>query len=136
MLQSLLRIAIVGAVIKTLKPRSRGLAISAIIIIATLVAHGEYLSYVELSQDDTYLAKSYWFKYTAIIIAVVLYFVLGECYPKRHADASSENSTSAFTSAAVSSSQQGDDGFDFIREEEKLLTRAEKLLSQAKNDER
>ncbi|MBT5189578.1 MAG: hypothetical protein HOM05_06635, partial [Proteobacteria bacterium] len=90
MFQSLLRIAIVGAVIKTLKPRSRGLAISAIIIIATLVAHGEYLSYVELSQDDTYLAKSYWLKYTTIIIAVVLYFVFGEFYPKRQASVLSE----------------------------------------------
>ena len=134
MLQSLLRIAIVGAVIKTLKPRSRGLAISAIIIIATLVAHGEYLSYVELSQDDTYLAKSYWLKYTTIIIAVVLYFVFGEFYPKRQASVLSEYSASA--SAADSSSRQVDDGFDFIREEERLLTRAEKLLSQAKSDER
>ena len=134
MFQSLLRIAIVGAVIKTLKPRSRGLAISAIIIIATLVAHGEYLSYVELSQDDTYLAKSYWLKYTTIIIAVVLYFVFGEFYPKRQASVLSEYSASA--SAADSSSRQVDDGFDFIREEERLLPRAEKLLSQAKSDER
>ena len=134
MFQSLLRIAIVGAVIKTLKPRSRGLAISAIIIIATLVAHGEYLSYVELSQDDTYLAKSYWLKYTTIIIAVVLYFVFGEFYPKRQASVLSEYSASA--SAADSSSRQVDDGFDFIREEERLLTRAEKLLSQEKSDER
>ena len=134
MFQSLLRIAIVGAVIKTLKPRSRGLAISAIIIIATLVAHGEYLSYVELSQDDTYLAKSYWLKYTTIIIAVVLYFVFGEFYPKRQASVLSEYSASA--SAADSSSRQVDDGFDFIREEERLLTRAEKLLSQAQSDER
>ena len=134
MFQSLLRIAIVGAVIKTLKPRSRGLAISAIIIIATLVAHGEYLSYVELSQDDTYLAKSYWLKYTTIIIAVVLYFVFGEFYLKRQAGVLSEYSASA--SAADSSSRQVDDGFDFIREEERLLTRAEKLLSQKKSDER
>jgi hypothetical protein len=134
MFQSLLRIAIVGVVVKALKPRSRGLAISAIIIIATLVAHGEYLSYVELSQDDTYLAKSYWFKYTAIIIAVVLYFVFGEFYPKRQAGVLSDCGASA--SAADSSPRQVDDGFDFIREEERLLTRAEKILSQAKNDER
>ena len=134
MFQSLLRIAIVGAVIKTLKPRSRGLAISAISIIATLVAHGEYLTYVELSQDDTYLAKSYWLKYTTIIIAVVLYFVFGEFYPKRQASVLSEYTASA--SAADSSPRQVDDGFDFIREEERLLTRAEKLLSQAKSDER
>ena len=134
MFQSLLRIAIVGVVVKALKPRSRGLAISAIIIIATLVAHGEYLSYVELSQDDTYLAKSYWFKYTAIIIAVVLYFVFGEFYPKRQAGVLSDCSASA--SAGNSSPRQVDYGFDFIREEERLLTRAEKILSQAKNDER
>jgi len=126
MLQTLLKVAIISALIKALKPRLKGLLVCGAALIAVFVSHDEYLSYVELTNDHTYLARSYWYKYSAITLIVLLYILFGELR-RRSNPQTGRNDPTLSKSARPESGT--DDGFDFIREEGRLMTRGEKLLA-------
>ena len=126
MIQSLLKVAVFGALIQFLRPRFRGLLAVAVGIAVTFLVHSEYLSYVDLTGDTAYLLKSYWLKWTLITLIIFLYTVTVEvCYrkPRVNSDNKMVSAPKELTGSNVN------DGFDFIRRKKRLTTHAEGVLN-------
>ena len=120
MLQTLLKVAIISVLIKALKPRLKALLVCGAALIAVFISHDEYLSYVELTDDHTYLARSYWYKYCAITLIALLYILFGELRRRSNPQIGRNDPT---WSKSTRPESGPDDGFDFIREEGRLMTR-------------
>ena len=120
----------VGALIATgrfLKPRLKGLLWVSAIWLVLHFMHAEFVSYVELSDDTRYVLHASLLKLLLYALTIGIYVLKVErpLWPK---------STPLTKVAAIPANTsivelpRGDDGFDFLREKEKLRTRAEQLL--------
>ena len=129
MLQALLKVAVFAALVRFLNLRWRSLLAVAFGIAVALLAHAEYLSYVELTDDTTYLFKSYWYKWAVIMLVVLLYTLTVELRLRKPKMDTEEE---FFPTPEKLTDNNQDDGFDFIRQKERLMTRGERLLNEPK----
>jgi hypothetical protein len=127
MLNQLLKFTLISSLLLWLKPRWRGLLALSLLVLLVHVFHGEFISYVELSGDQSYLVWSYVIKWLVLIVGVLVYFYFALPGPGgRAANAEATRDTKARYAAVT---PPHDDGFDFLRGKKRLQNRAEKILS-------
>lgn len=127
----------VGALIATgrfLKPRLKGLLWVLAVWLLLWFAHSEYVQYVELSGDTSFVLKASLLKTGLYALSIALYVLLVErkLWPKPvkmpppHAPRSA--AANAATVAPQAAPAGEDDGFNFLRSKGKLRDKAEELL--------
>jgi len=126
MLNQLLRFTLVSSALLWLRPRWRGLLALAAFVGLVHVLHGEYLRYVELSQNQSFLVWSYVIKWLALIVGVSVYVLFA--FPSA-GTRDREKSDNAQTARQLQTGLREDDGFDFLRNKKQLEGRAEKVLA-------
>lgn len=131
MINQLLKLGALIATGRFLKPRLRGLLWVAAIWLLLWFVHSEYVEYVQLSGDTSFVLMAALMKTGLYGLSIGLYVLLVErkLWPKPvkmpppHAPAPP---TAATSTAAPR--RTGDDGFDFLRDKPKLRDKAEDLL--------
>ena len=78
MLNSLLKLTLVAALVRWLKPRYRMIVISAILILVVNLAHSEYIEYVTITSQFDYLELSYLLKYVFWVTILAVYYFVAE----------------------------------------------------------
>lgn len=129
MLNQILKFTLFTSLWMWLRPRWRGLLALIVFIGLVTLGHGEYLDYVKLSGDSSFLIWSYAVKWLLIATGLLMYFLLVVMWPKPR-KASEGRSAGGKGQAATSGGKPEDDGFDFLRNKKRLQTRAEKLLDE------
>ncbi len=136
MLNQLLRFTLVSSALLWLRPRWRGLLALTVSVLLIHVLHGEYLGYVELSGDRSFLVWSYVVKWVGLIVAVAIYVLLAVYGMKPGArsrtPAAPVNTKRPVEPAAgktASAPNAQDDGFDFLRQKKRLENRADKVIA-------
>lgn len=125
MLNQLLKFTLVSSVLLWLKPRWKGLLALGVAVFLIHVFHGEYLSYVELSRDNSLLVWSYVLKWIALIAVAGLYFFL-VLFGLRKSAAPSVKARKG--QSPQEQSPGVGDGFDFLRQKKSLQNRAEMII--------
>jgi hypothetical protein len=103
-----------GAAIKIwlwLKPRLFGFVILIASIAAILIAHGEYLNYVDRTGNADNVGMSYLFKWLGLLFVVFAYGVYNWFSIKRALKKRAK---------AIEQNERMEDGFDFLRNKRKL----------------
>ena len=126
MITQFLKVGFLIASGRFLKPRWKGLLWIIGIWLVLRFVHAEFISYVALSGDSRYVLHASLLKMLlyALTLGIYVWKVERPLWPKPTA---LTTPTAPVTSAMVSL-PKGDDGFDFLRDKEKLRTRAEQLL--------
>ena len=126
MLNQILRITVITSVWLWLKPRWRALLafIASIVIIS--IAHREYVNYVEISGNQSFLVWSYILKWSALLICILVYWLVSAWGIGMKKPVTPKSSAEPARPASGTEGQ--DDGFDFLRRKKKLLSQADKLL--------
>lgn len=101
-----------------------------VLVMLVHVLHGEYLGYVELSGDRSFLIWSYIVKWMALIAGLFIYTLYTISGPKARTPGANESSIRK--KYPTKSTRIADDGFDFLREKKHLQNRAEKIITQKK----
>ncbi|MEM9256113.1 MAG: hypothetical protein AAGA91_11725 [Pseudomonadota bacterium] len=127
MFNQLLKITLFAAVWVWLKPRWRGLLALTVFVVMVHVLHGEYLSYVTLSDDRRFLVISYAIKWLALITGVLVYLF----FSLRSSGSEVKSHRQDRDQPVRSVAERPDDGFDFLRDKKRLENRADKVLSDA-----
>jgi len=105
----------------------KGISITAVTILTIMYFHGEYLKWVELSGNTSFLTFSYFIKNIIILILLfILFFYLKK--PKRKTSPIVKGEEKIYTKYS------GDAYFDKFRNKEKLRTKGEQILK--KNDKK
>ena len=125
MLQALLKFTAFAVLVRLLKPRFRGLLFSGLFIGIALIAHAEYIAYVGLAGDTTYLAQSYSYKWLVITIVIFLYLLVVE---RRLYKCKSRVSEEVPPTREILTGRTQEDGLDYHRRKQKLTTRGERLI--------
>ena len=134
MFNQLLKFTLVSSALLWLRPRWKGLLALMVFVGLVHVLHGEYLGYVELSDDRSFLVWSYVIKWVALISGMLAYFMLaikrlGRSAPQPSGRKQARKTRAMDASSAEAVSTTGpDDGFDFLRKKKQLDSEAEKLL--------
>ena len=134
MLNQLLKFTLLSSFLLWLKPRWRGLLALCVLVVLVHVLHGEYLGYVELSDDRSMLVWSYVFKWTVLALGVFSYIFLSLFGSK--ARTSYTGGPRKKPNAPRETTGSVDDGFDFLRHKKQLQSRAEIILSHKKREEK
>ena len=119
----LTRFVALYALLRWLKPRWLRLAVLIISLILISYSHSEYMSYVGLTEDRTYLALSYLLKYALTLIALV-----GFVISLRFLSSKTVGIKGKQNSKIVTADPDHDDGFDFLRGKKGLDSRLDKIL--------
>lgn len=127
MLNQLLRFTLVSSALLWLRPRWRGLLALAVFVVLVHVLHGEYLRYVELSQNQSFLVWSYGIKWLALLIGVSVYILFA--FPSSSTSDRARKGADKEPPDREPAAIAADDGFDFLRRKKSLEGRAEKVLS-------
>ncbi len=101
--------------------------IAGISTLAVFIAHVEYLSYVELTADLTYLSQWYWYKWAVITLIFLLYILTVELRMRKSKPNTNEDLPPV---PEKLTERTKDDGFDFIRKKKRLITRGERLIKE------
>lgn len=125
MLNQLLKFTLVSSLLFWLKPRWKGLLALAGAVVLVHIIHGEYLGYVELSDDRAFLVWSYVLKWIALLAAVLLYLFLSLSGARKASSPLSLDGKTPGEKTAI----PADDGFDFLREKKQLKNRADMVIS-------
>jgi hypothetical protein len=133
MLNQILRFTLVSGLLLWLKPRWRGLLALAAFVVMVHVIHGEYLGYVELSGNQSYLLWSYVLKWLALVIGVLVYFYFAFDAKGRLLNRDARLDKEFIASAGdanvdADKTNDIDDGFNFLRQKKDLENRADKVL--------
>ena len=128
MLNQLLKFTLVSSVLLWLRPRWRGLLALIVFVLLVHVLHGEYLGYVELSENSDFLVWSYALKWLALSLGVLAYFLLAIVGLGRKEETPSPPASST-DSRPPPTSEPARDGFDFLREKKDLQGKADKVLA-------
>ena len=123
MFQFITKFAAVYAITRWLKPRWKVLVATVFTVLTVNYLHAEYLSYVEVSENTTYLVTSYLLKFS--LNAVVL---LGGIIRLRSKSPSQEKVGDIQGLQGSNLAPSPDDGFDFLRGKKTLDSRSEKIL--------
>lgn len=116
MLYPLLKVGLAFQIWRWLKPRLLGLALLIGSILIILIAHSEYLNYVERTNNTQFVLMSYLLKWGGLLLVVSAYgaynwFALRRARLRRLAKAGQD--------------QPMEDGFDFLRNKRKLRSQNE-----------
>jgi len=130
MLNQLLKFTLISSLLLWLKPRWRSLLAFCVLVILVHVLHGEYLGYVELTGDRSFLIWSYIVKWMALIAGLLIYILYTISGPKARTLGAKESKIRK--EYPTKSNPIADDGFDFLREKKHLQNRAEKIITQKK----
>ena len=127
MIMQFLKAGMLIATGRFLKPRLKGLLWVAAIWLVLHFVHAEFVSYVALSNDTRFVLHAALLKLVLYALTIGVYVLTVErpLWPKSTPLA--KVMTPVATTNLVSL-PKGDDGFDFLREKDKLRTRAEQLL--------
>lgn len=100
-----------------LKPRLLGLVVLIGSIVAILIAHSEYLNYVDRTGNADNVGMSYLFKWVGMLLVIFAYGIYNWFTIKR-----------ALHRRALATEQDNrmEDGFDFLRQKRKLESRKER----------
>ena len=128
MLNQLLKFTLVSSVLLWLRPRWRGLLALIVFVLLVHVLHGEYLGYVELSENSDFLVWSYALKWLALTLGVFAYFLLAIVGLGRKEETPPPPASST-DSRPPPTSERARDGFDFLREKKDLQGKADKVLA-------
>ena len=123
MLRPFTRLVAIYAIVRWLKPRWIQLAVLIVSLFFISYSHSEYVKYVEVTKDRTYLAFSYQLKY-----ALTLIVLIGSFISLRFGSIKTTTSAKAEDSIAEIVDPDRDDGFDFLRVKKNLDNRSDKLL--------
>ncbi|MFT4517922.1 MAG: hypothetical protein ACI9JM_000299 [Halioglobus sp.] len=129
MLNQLLKFTLVSSVLLWLRPRWRGLLSLSVFVILVHIFHGEYLDYVALSDDQSLLVWSFVIKWFALLGSIIAYFVFAVAGFKFGASGGDHSSAQGDGTKSQVSGGSAGDGFDFLRQKEKLQSRSEKVLT-------
>ncbi|MES2625993.1 MAG: hypothetical protein V4628_11995 [Pseudomonadota bacterium] len=127
MITQFLKVGFLIASGRFLKPRWKGLLWIIAIWLVLQFSHAEFVSYVELSGDTRYVLHASLLKVLlyALMIGIYVLKVERPLWPKT---IPLSKMPTVPTNTSLVALPKGDDGFDFLREKEKLRTRAEQLL--------
>ena len=103
----------------------KGIIFTAVFILLVIYLHSEYLTWVSLSENKTYLNISYFVKNLLILISLFILFLYLK-KPKKITYAKVKGEEKIYTKNA------NEDYFDKFRNKEKLRTKGEQILR--KND--
>ena len=132
MLNSLLKITLVAAILRWLKPRYRMLGFTVVLILVVNLAHSEYIEYVSITGRFDYLELSYLLKFLLWILLLVAYYLLVEV---RVIVGRSESQLYVAKPRAMDNPEpvgelSGDsDGFDFLRSKGRLESKVDKVIA-------
>lgn len=132
MLNQLLKFTLISSLLLWLKPRWRSLLAFCVLVILVHLLHGEYLGYVELSGDRSFLVWSYLVKWAALTVGLLAYIFYIISGPNTRAAGADESSIRKNQPKKVT--RLADDGFDFLRGKKHLQNRAEKIITQKKRE--
>lgn len=126
----------VGALIATgrfLKPRLKGLLWVLAVWLLLWFVHSEYVQYVELSGDTSFVLKASLLKTGLYALSIALYVLLVErrLWPKpvKMPPPAPRSAPASLATAAPKPVPKGeDDGFNFLRSKGKLRDKADELL--------
>jgi hypothetical protein len=128
MINQLLKLGALLATGRFLKQRIRGLLVVLAVWLVLWLVHGEFVSYVELSGDTSYVLHATLLKVLLYALTIGIYVLRVErpLWPKAvHVSAPPAKVTATAKPAAL---PPGDDGFDFLRQKKKLKDPARDLL--------
>lgn len=143
MLNQLLKVGALIATGRFLKPRLKGLLWVAAVWLLLWYAHSEYVEYVQLSDDTSFVWKAALLKTLLYALSIAVYVLRVErplwprplkVPPPQPAAGNSAGSTArpATRNKATVDPAAGDDGFDFLRHKPKLRSPADTLLERNK----
>jgi hypothetical protein len=130
MLNQILKFTVITSIWLWLKPRWRALLAFVISIVIITVAHREYVNYVEISGNQTFLIWSYILKWSALLVSTIAYWLVSAWGIGVKKSAITRAVSEPARPAPRVEGQ--DDGFDFIRSKKKLNSQAEKLLEESR----
>jgi hypothetical protein len=125
-LNTILKVGVIARLLPLLKPRFRGLLISFSVIAIILLAHNEYLIYVQVTEYARHLTLSFYIKWASIGLTVFAYLMTIERGIRVRSKADTEEIIIPLTQGTVPA---GEDGYNFARQPRKLQTRGERILS-------
>ena len=99
----------------------KGIIFTAVFILLVIYLHSEYLTWVSLSENKTYLNISYFVKNLLILISLFILFLYLK-KPKKITYAKVKGEEKIYTKNA------NEDYFDKFRNKEKLKSKAEQIL--------
>ena len=118
--------AIFAATWRFLRPRLKSTITLAVALLLVTIAHSEYVEYVQLTQDRSWLIESYLIKWIFVIASICLYVAYNAGFLFRR-----ESVSSAASRQDIQAGEQekGDDGFDFLRDKPRLSSEADRILN-------
>jgi hypothetical protein len=132
MLNNLLKIGAMIVAGRWLKERWKGLLVLIAFWFLVTLLHSEYIQYVELSEDTSFLWQSSLIKVGLYIAGFLLYIFFVErklflaSVPPKPKSRPSNTSKDPVIKRTL---EEGDDGFDFLRDKPKLESESDKLLN-------
>jgi len=126
MFNQILKITLFTTIWFWLKPRWRSLLAFTAFVLLVHFLHREYLDYVEISGDQGFLVWSYLLKWVLLLSGLTTYLVFGGTGIK--APSTKRSHGNQAETAVESSTNNEDDGFDFLREKRHLQSQADKLI--------
>ncbi len=122
MINNLLKIGVLVVTGRFLKPRLKGLIVLIGFWFVIRLLHAEYISYVELSADISFLWQASLLKIFLYVLGIVVYFVVVERRILLQSNIEQEEKL-------IQTRIEGkDDGFNFLREKKKLNSKSDHLL--------
>ena len=122
MINNLLKIGVLVVTGRFLKPRLKGLVVLIVFWFFIRLLHAEYISYVELSTDISFLWQASLIKIFLYALGFVVYFVVVERRILLQSNIEQEEKL-------IQTRIEGkDDGFNFLREKKKLNSKSDHLL--------
>ena len=122
MINNLLKIGALVVTGRFLKPRLKGLLVLIVFWFVIRLLHAEYISYVELSTDTSFLWQASLLKITLYVLGFVVYFFVVE---RRLLLQSKIEQEEKLIETHI---EGNDDGFNFLREKKKLESKSDQLL--------
>ena len=117
--------AAIAAIWRRSQPWLKNTGILVVTLWLIVIAHGEYVEYVQVTENKRWLAESFLVKWTFVFLSIVLYAV----YNFR---TTLQLKTPPLAKAPKETSEkelkEADDGFDFLRDKTRLKSRADQIL--------
>ena len=122
MLNNILKFSALIVTGRFLKPRFRGLLVLIIFWLVVRLLHAEYISYVQLSADTSFLWQASLIKIVLYLLGFCVYFLLVERRILLNSKLEQQAKRQQLQLAGE------DDGFNFLREKKNLSSQSERLL--------
>jgi hypothetical protein len=122
MINNLLKIGALVVTGRFLKPRLKGLVVLIVFWFVIRLLHTEYITYVQLSTDTSFLWQASLLKIFLYVLGFVVYVVVVERRILLQSKLAKEEKLKQ------THIEGSDDGFNFLREKKKLKSQSDQLL--------